>query len=728
MASSPHTSMPSLPEAPRPRLDARERHIGQAVRRFATQHGASGASHGAPRVLHRRATLLRRPATAALAASLLVAVAAPIAWQVTRELEGEKPAASGTAPAETLRADVRGEAAAGAGGSQDGAAIVAVAPAPQVAEAAVPARTPIAEIARGEQALKGSLPAGGAAGSVAGSNPPAPPPSPSAPNSPQAFRSSGGTRFGSADTSAASPLAAPARPALTARSLASDAVRPGYRPRHAGDQAMVAQQEARAPAEPVGRDTFAGQNPQAFQSVQAAPVSTFSIDVDTASYSFVRASLNRNVLPQPGAVRVEEMINYFPYDDPRPESLDQPFRTSVAVYPSPWAEGRKIVRIAVKGYAAQAATRPAANLVFLVDTSGSMDAPNRLPLVKQALAMLVGQLDARDRVSIVTYAGRAGTVLEPTSAAETGKILAAIEGLDAGGSTAGAEGIRQAYRLAERSYQAGGVNRVMLATDGDFNVGITSRDELKGFIERERGKGIYLSVLGFGMGNYNDAMMQALAQNGNGVAAYIDTLGEARKVMVEEASSALVPIANDVKIQVEFNPAAVSEYRLIGYETRMLNREDFANDKVDAGDVGSGGGVTALYEIVPVGGPSPQGDLRYRPAATVATDPAPAEYAFVKVRYKKPGQTTSELVSTPVDRSHESQSFEGAPEEARFSSAVAAFSELLRGGRYQGRFGFDDVARIAAASRGPDPYGYRSEFLGLVSAAKTAAAMAPLPR
>ncbi len=264
-------------------------------------------------------------------------------------------------------------------------------------------------------------------------------------------------------------------------------------------------------------------------------------------------------------------------------------------------------------------TRPRANLVFLIDTSGSMNAPNKLPLVQQSLAMLLDELDARDTVAIVTYAGSAGTALEPTPASQKAKIRAVIDRLGAGGSTAGAEGIRQAYALAEANYDPKGVNRVILATDGDFNVGITDQDELKGYIERERGKGVFLSVLGFGMGNYNDALMQTLAQNGNGTAAYIDTVAEARKTLVEEASSTLFPIAKDVKIQVEFNPAAVAEYRLIGYETRVLNRDDFDNDKVDAGDVGSGQTVTALYEIVPVGGPRAMGDLRYAHRTTART-------------------------------------------------------------------------------------------------------------
>lgn len=480
--------------------------------------------------------------------------------------------------------------------------------------------------------------------------------------------------------------------------------------------------------EPVGRDKFASAPENAFKAAREAPVSTFSIDVDTASYAFVRAQLNRNVLPPPASVRTEELINYFPYAYDAPASASEPFRANVAVFPNPWAEGRKLMRVGIKGYVLQQTNRPRANLVFLIDTSGSMQPQNRLPLVKQSLAMLVSQLQPEDRIAIVTYAGNAGTALEPTAVSEKAKILATLDRLEAGGSTAGAEGIRQAYTLAEQNFDGKGVNRVILATDGDFNVGITNQDELKGFVERQREKGIFLSVLGVGAGNYNDALAQALAQNGNGVAAYIDTINEARKVLVEEASSTLFPIGKDVKIQVEFNPATVAEYRLVGYETRLLNRDDFTNDKVDAGDVGSGQTVTALYDIVPVGGPRTVDDLRYGAQATASDSPSPAEYAFVKIRYKLPKSDRSVLMSTPVDRASEYARFEEAPLDARFATSVAAFGELLRGGKHTGQFGYDDVLRIASAARGDDPYGYRAEFLQLVRAAKTASAMQRLPR
>lgn len=482
------------------------------------------------------------------------------------------------------------------------------------------------------------------------------------------------------------------------------------------------------PYHDVGRDRFTAIRENPFKLVRQEPVSTFSLDVDTASYSFTRASLNRNVLPQPDAVRTEEMINYFPYDYASARSAAEPFATNVAVFPSPWSPGRLLVRVGVKGYDLPRAARPKANLVFLIDTSGSMNEANKLPLVKQSLGLLLDRLDADDHLAIVTYAGSAGTALEPTPASQKSVILAALDRLGAGGSTAGAEGIRQAYALAERNLDPHGVNRVILATDGDFNVGITDQNELKGYVERERGKGVFLSVLGFGMGNYNDALMQTLAQNGNGAAAYIDTLNEARKTLVDEATSTLFPIAKDAKVQVEFNPAAVSEYRLIGYETRLLNREDFDNDRVDAGDVGSGQTVTALYEVTPVGGPRAIADLRYAKPAHAVSAARTDELGFVKIRYKLPRSETSRLISVPIGRATPIGRFEDAPRDARFAVAVAGFAELLRGGRHTGTFGYDDVLRIASSARGEDAFGYRAEFIQLVRAAKTARTMAALDR
>ena len=525
-------------------------------------------------------------------------------------------------------------------------------------------------------------------------------------------------------------VAAENRASKSAPSLAraEGMVAPPPPPPFAPSPVMTQERMVALPYQHVGRDKFTTVAQNAFKLVREEPVSTFSIDVDTASYSFVRASLNRNTLPQPAAVRTEEMVNYFPYDYATPASAAQPFTTNVATFPSPWTAGRKLVRIGIKGYEIRRATRPRANLVFLIDTSGSMQAENKLPLVKQSLGLLLDQLGANDRVAIVTYAGSAGTALEPTRASEKAKILGVLDRLGAGGSTAGAEGIRQAYALAAANFDPKGVNRVLLATDGDFNVGITNQEELKGFVEREREKGVFLSVLGFGMGNYNDALMQTLAQNGNGAAAYIDTLSEARKTLVDEASSTLFPIAKDVKIQVEFNPATVAEYRLIGYETRMLNRDDFDNDKVDAGDVGSGQTVTALYEVTPVGGPRAIGDLRYKRPTAMIQGAGASELGFVKIRYKRPNSNVSQLISTPIGRATKYRRFEEAPQEARFATGVAAFAELMRGGRYNGSMGYDDVLRIALAARGRDEFGYRSEFIQMVRAAKAARSLAQLER
>ncbi|PWJ88798.1 Ca-activated chloride channel family protein [Mesorhizobium loti] len=446
------------------------------------------------------------------------------------------------------------------------------------------------------------------------------------------------------------------------------------------------------------------------------PVSTFSIDVDTASYSFVRSSLKQGTLPQADTVRVEEMINYFPYDWKGPESASTPFNSTVSVMPTPWNTQTKLMHVAIKGFDVKPTEQPKANLVFLIDVSGSMDEPDKLPLLKSAFRLLVGKLKADDTISIVTYAGDAGTVLEPTKASEKDKILSAIDNLTPGGSTAGEAGIKEAYRLAQKSFVKDGVNRVMLATDGDFNVGQSDDDDLKRLIESERKTGVFLSVFGFGRGNLNDQMMQTIAQNGNGTAAYIDTLAEAEKVLVEDASSTLFTIAKDVKIQVEFNPNKVSEYRLIGYETRALNREDFNNDRVDAGDIGSGHSVTAIYEITPKGSGGEQIDpLRYGQASVDNGGVANAdEYAFVKIRYKLPNEDVSKLITTPVTSANEISSFDQASTDQRFSVAVAAFGQKLRDEDATAKFGYDKIMEIATAARGADPFGYRSEFLSLV--------------
>src|SRR5215470_2700826 len=459
--------------------------------------------------------------------------------------------------------------------------------------------------------------------------------------------------------------------------------------------------------------------------VSEEPVSTFSIDVDTASYSNVRRFLTDGTLPPMDAVRTEELINYFPYGYPLPESKDEPFRADIAVFDSPWDSGSQIVRIGLQGYDIPKTTRPPANLVFLVDTSGSMQEPDKLPLVKQSLRLLTEQMQATDTISIVAYAGDAGVVLEPTKGSDRQKILSAIDGFVAGGSTAGAEGIRQAYALAEANFQKGAINRVILATDGDFNVGITDPSELEDYVARQRDSGVYLSVLGFGIDNINDLMMQKLAQAGNGNASYIDSLMEARKVLVDEMGSTIVTIANDVKIQIEFNPALVAEYRLIGYETRLLAREDFNNDKVDAGEVGSGHAVTALYEITPPDSKSRLvDDLHFQPKSTLPQRD-PNALAWLKIRYKLPGAAESRLIQQPIQASART-TFEAAPADARFATAVAAFGQLLRKDPNIGTMTLADVQRIAAAARGDDPFGYRSEFLRLVQVAQSAEALESL--
>jgi Ca-activated chloride channel family protein len=385
------------------------------------------------------------------------------------------------------------------------------------------------------------------------------------------------------------------------------------------------------------------------------------------------------------------------------------------------------MHVAVQGYDIRKDVRPTLNLTLLVDVSGSMSGPDRLPLAIKSLKMLIDELGEKDKVSIVVYAGAAGAVLEPTSGADKGKILAALDRLSAGGSTAGGEGLRLAYSLAKQNFNKEGVNRVILLSDGDFNVGISNPEQLEDFVSRERESGVYLSILGFGGGNYNDAMMQKLAQSGNGMAAYIDNLNEGRKVLNDDLSGSMFSIANDVKIQVEFNPAKVAEYRLIGYETRILNQEDFNNDKVDAGEIGAGTSVTAIYEITPVGSKATLVDpSRYRPASTPVAD-ATSELAFVKVRYKLPGEDSSKLITRPVTSADEISDIAKAPESTRFATAVAAYGSMLRGDPYFGKsFTWDSVIALANGAKGEDAFGYRAEFIQLARAAKTAASQETL--
>jgi Ca-activated chloride channel homolog len=477
----------------------------------------------------------------------------------------------------------------------------------------------------------------------------------------------------------------------------------------------------------INRDSYEDVEINGVKVVTKEPVSTFSIDVDTASYTNVRRMLNAGHLPPKDSVRIEEMINYFDYDYALPKSKETPFETTVKVVPSPWSDGKQLMHVAVQGYDVRKDVRPPLNLTLLVDVSGSMSGPDRLPLAIKSLKMLIDELGEKDKVSIVVYAGAAGAVLEPTSGADKAKILAALDRLSAGGSTAGGEGLRLAYSLAKQNFNKEGVNRVILLSDGDFNVGISNPEQLEDFVSRERESGVYLSILGFGGGNYNDAMMQKLAQSGNGMAAYIDNLNEGRKVLNDDLSGSIFAIANDVKIQVEFNPAKVAEYHLIGYETRILNQEDFNNDKVDAGEIGAGTSVTAIYEITPVGSKATLVDpSRYQPAATPAAG-ATGELAFLKVRYKLPGEGTSRLVTRPVTSADQINDIAKAPGSTRFATAVAAYGSMLRGDPYVAKsFNWDSVIALANGAKGEDAYGYRAEFIQLARAAKSAASQETL--
>lgn len=459
--------------------------------------------------------------------------------------------------------------------------------------------------------------------------------------------------------------------------------------------------------------------------VTEQPVSTFSIDVDTGAYANVRRFLNDGQLPPQDAVRVEEMINYFDYQYAPPSSRATPFKVATELAHAPWNQNALLLKIGIKGFEIAASERPAANLVFLIDVSGSMQSPDKLPLLKNAFRLLTDQLTAKDRVSMVVYAGSSGVVLEPTPGDQKYKILAAIDRLEAGGSTNGAAGIEQAYRLAHDAQMKGGINRVVLATDGDFNVGVVNYEALIDLAERQRSSGVALTTLGFGTGNYNDQLLERLADAGNGNYSYVDTLSEARKVLVSELSSTLFTIAKDVKIQVEFNPAEVQEYRLIGYENRALNREDFNNDKVDAGDIGAGHRITALYEIVPAGSQGRVDPLRYGSPQEIGAKPnrsvgKAGEIANVRLRYKKPDSDTSQLLEYPVAKSSVVSNGQMSA-DFRFAASVAAFGQLLRGGKYLGNFSYGDVVTLAKGALSEDNEGYRHEFVSLVKLADTLA-------
>ena len=455
-----------------------------------------------------------------------------------------------------------------------------------------------------------------------------------------------------------------------------------------------------------------------FLLVRQNPLSTFSIDVDTASYANVRRFLNQGQLPPKDAVRIEELVNYFPYDY-APPADGKPFAVHVEMSGCCWNPDHRLARIALRGKDVPRQERPAVNLVFLLDVSGSMAEPNKLPLVKSAMHLLLQSLTERDRVAIVVYAGAAGLVLPSTPCSNAGTILAAVDCLQAEGSTAGGAGIQMAYQVAAENYASERINRVILCTDGDFNVGISDRGSLVRFVEEKAHSGIFLTVLGFGMGNYKDSMLESLADKGHGNYAYIDTIQEARKVLVEQVEGTMIPIAKDVKIQVEFNPRYVGAYRLIGYENRLLRAEDFRDDRKDAGVIGAGHTVTAFYELVRAGkeGDLPKVDpLKYQLAAATVETAGANEVLTVKVRYKQPHAEASELVSVPT--SDPGKTVQEASAEFRFAAAVACWGMLLRGSEHKGVATHGMVLELAQAARGGDPSGYRGEFIRLVELSK----------
>lgn len=473
----------------------------------------------------------------------------------------------------------------------------------------------------------------------------------------------------------------------------------------------------------VDRENYAHYTDNPIHVTHADPVSTFGIDVDTASYTNVRRMLEQGALPPPDAVRAEEFINYFDYAYTPPTTRETPFSVTTEVAPAPWNAHRQLLLVGIQGYRVPASELPDANLVFLIDTSGSMATPDKLPLLKATLKQLIPQLDGRDHVAIVAYAGQAGVVLPSTPGNEHARILAAIDSLNAYGSTNGQAGLELAYTEATRGFIAHGINRVILATDGDFNVGQTSIDALKGEIADKRRSGIALTTLGFGQGNYNDAMAVALADIGNGNHYYIDKLSEGRRVLAEQLSSTVLTIAKDVKIQVEFNPERVQSWRLIGYVKRNLQRTDFNNDHVDSGDLGAGANVTALYEITPVGTSDSTVDpLRYGDEESATSRTHGNELAYVRLRYKLPQQSRSQLIERPVTLA---DAHTQANTRLRFAAAVAAFAQALRGGQFLNGYTFGQIATLARDARGSDPDGRRADFVRLVELAQSLRTPAP---
>jgi Ca-activated chloride channel family protein len=455
-----------------------------------------------------------------------------------------------------------------------------------------------------------------------------------------------------------------------------------------------------------------------FLAASQNPLSTFSIDVDEAAYSNVRRYINNGSIPPAGAVRIEEMINYFDYIYPQPQN-DEPFTVNTELSECPWSPQHRLVHIGLQGKDIPVQNLPNANIVFLIDVSGSMEDANKLPLVKSSMKLLADQLRPDDKVAIVVYAGNAGLVLPATSGFNKTAIKEAIDQLEAGGSTAGGEGIQLAYKVARQNFIKGGNNRIILATDGDFNVGVSSDDELVSMIEKERQSGIFLSVLGYGMGNYKDNKMQQLADKGNGNHSYIDNINEARKVLVTEFGSTLFTIAKDVKIQIEFNPAKVQAYRLIGYENRIMAAEDFNDDKKDAGELGSGHTVTALYEVIPTGVKNDftgkVDELKYQPAKSTVAISGGDEIMTIKLRYKKPDGDVSKLIVHPVIDSH--IALANTSDNFRFSAAVASFGMLLRNSEFKQSSSYEQVVELAKGAKGTDANGYRQEFINLVQAA-----------
>lgn len=474
-----------------------------------------------------------------------------------------------------------------------------------------------------------------------------------------------------------------------------------------------------SPSYAPGADRFPDVQANRAVLVEEQPVSTFSSDVDTASYAYVRRQLSAGRLPPPAAVRVEEIVNYFPYAYAAPGKASQPFALTTSVMPNPWNADNQLLHVAVRGYDLQRAERPPMNVVLLVDVSGSMAPQDRLPLLKQGFRLFAQGLREQDRVAIVTYANGTAVALEPTTGSDKQKIIDAIDALQAAGGTAGRDGLERAYAMAQRHFDAKAVNRIILATDGDFNIGVRDPRQLEFFIAEKRKSGVYLSIFGVGDGNLNDALIQRLTQSGNGNAAYIDSLLEARKALQGELGSTMFPIANDVKMQVEFNPARVAAYRLIGYETRMLARQDFKDDKVDAGDMGAGHTVTAIYEITPAAGAAKLVDpLRYGAGKKAAPAGNNDELAFVRVRYKLPGESKSRLAEQPVRPATARATLAAAPADQRFAVAVAAFGQRLRGEPQVSDYSYADIATLANDARGADADGYRAEFVKLVRMAE----------